>query len=130
MVLALAATPVIAQSELFSPDERAQGEASVQAAGAYFATSLREPSSATFRNVFIGKRPPPTKTLKIIVCGEVNARNGFGGFTGYQPFIVSGTEVHVGSVVGVSVRDACFSQRVFDNRDYSTELATAFKARL
>lgn len=126
----LAAAPVIAQTDLFSPEERAQGESSVQAAAAYFATSLRDPSSATFRNVHFGKRPPPTKTLKIIVCGEVNARNGFGGFTGYQHFIVSGSEVHTGKVAGLSVREACFDQRVFDSKDYSDELAAVFKAAL
>ncbi len=47
---------------------------------------LREPSSATFRNVIFhvyeGRMP--------MVCGEVNAKNGFGGYTGYQGFIASG----------------------------------------
>lgn len=44
--------------------------------------SLRDPSSAQFRNhlTFVGTRT---------VCGEVNARNAFGGLTGFQPFIVS-----------------------------------------
>jgi hypothetical protein len=126
--VALAASPTLGQAELFSPEERAQGEEGVHAAATFFAASLREPSSATFRHVFIGKRPPPTKTLKIIVCGEVNARNAFGGFTGYQAFIVSGGSVYMGSVAGISVRDACFSERVFDTRDYSVQLAAALNA--
>ncbi len=130
IVVMLASPPCVAQEALFSPEERAQGEASVLAAGAYFAASMREPSSANFRNVFIGKRPPPTKTLKIIGCGEVNGRNGFGGLTGYQPFIVSGGSVYTGTVAGVSVRDACLTDRVFDTKDYSGELAAALRAAL
>lgn len=43
--------------------------------------SLRDPSSAQFRSLFplLGTRT---------VCGEVNARNAFGGLTGFRPFIV------------------------------------------
>ena len=47
---------------------------------------MREPGSVRFRNtrfhIFRGETP--------MVCGEVNARNGFGGATGYQRFIASG----------------------------------------
>lgn len=120
------ADPCSAQDQLLSADERAQGEASVKAAASHFARSMREPTSATFRKVFIGKRPPPTKTLKVIVCGEVNGRNGYGGFTGFQPFIVSGREVHVGKVVGLSVFEACYTNRIFDTKDYSVELKGYF----
>ena len=42
---------------------------------------LKDPYSARFRNVYVGKaRHRP-------VYGEVNAKNGFGGYTGYSPFI-------------------------------------------
>jgi hypothetical protein len=40
---------------------------------------LREPDSAEFRGVFEGNDG--------VVCGEVNARNGFGGMNGFQPFV-------------------------------------------
>ena len=43
---------------------------------------LRDPDSAQFKNVFvIGTGYDKT------VCGNVNARNGFGGYTGFTPFI-------------------------------------------
>lgn len=45
---------------------------------------LRDPSSAQFRKVRIvdhGGLPA--------VCGEVNGRNAYGGYAGYQPFIGS-----------------------------------------
>lgn len=43
---------------------------------------LKDPDSAQFRNQFVGKKGVP--------CGEVNSKNSFGGFTGYQRFIASG----------------------------------------
>ncbi|KWV91732.1 hypothetical protein [Erythrobacter sp. YT30] len=46
---------------------------------------LRDPSSAKFRNsrFYSGGGTP-------ITCGEVNAKNAFGGFTGYERFIATG----------------------------------------
>lgn len=43
---------------------------------------LFDPESARFRNAFRG----PNSTL--VWCGEVNARNRMGGFTGYSRYIV------------------------------------------
>lgn len=44
--------------------------------------SLRDPSSADFGNVFVSEKDG------LVTCGLVNARNGFGGPSGEQPFIV------------------------------------------
>lgn len=43
---------------------------------------LKDPASATFRDF---KAVTDTKGL-ISVCGYVNAKNGFGGYTGDEPF--------------------------------------------
>jgi len=48
------------------------------------AASLRDPASALFREVFYAR-----KKKGDAVCGEVNATNGFGGYTGFQPFVVT-----------------------------------------
>ncbi|OEO24065.1 hypothetical protein AX279_19740 [Pseudomonas sp. J237] len=48
---------------------------------------LKDPESATFRDQFIGESGIP--------CGEVNAKNGFGGFTGYKRFLASGNGLAV-----------------------------------
>lgn len=40
---------------------------------------LRDPASADFRNVHAGD-------VSGLVCGEVNARNGMGGYGGFQQF--------------------------------------------
>ena len=49
---------------------------------------LKDPSSAEFRNSrFVDFEGVP------IVCGEVNAKNSFGGYGGFQHFIASGTKL-------------------------------------
>lgn len=54
--------------------------------------AMRDPESADFRQVAI-----VTVGAHVTVCGEVNGKNGFGGFTGYQPFL--------GDSIGVVIRD-------------------------
>lgn len=49
------------------------------------AERLRDPSSAQFRNVKAGQANNGLNT----VCGEVNAKNGYGGYAGYQRFITN-----------------------------------------
>lgn len=41
---------------------------------------LKDPDSAQFRNV---------QATETAVCGEVNARNGFGGYNGFKGFVVA-----------------------------------------
>jgi hypothetical protein len=49
---------------------------------------LKDPESATFRNVhfYSGGGVP-------VVCGEVNARNAFGGYTGFERFVSAGSVI-------------------------------------
>jgi hypothetical protein len=49
-------------------------------------SQARDPSSAQFRNVWAME--------DMAVCGEVNARNGFGGYSGFVPFFGIGTAVY------------------------------------
>lgn len=46
---------------------------------------MRDPGSAQFRNlrVLAGEREDQR-----LVCGEVNAKNGYGGYVGFKPFLV------------------------------------------
>lgn len=54
---------------------------------------LRDPASAKFRDVKSGKLPDTLVPGSFgtpggtVVCGEVNSKNGFGGFAGFQKFI-------------------------------------------
>jgi hypothetical protein len=45
----------------------------------YVKEKIREPALAQFRNQFIGKGGAP--------CGEVNAKDAFGAYMGYQRYI-------------------------------------------
>lgn len=49
---------------------------------------LRDPDSAKFGGAMVGPRG--------VVCGLVNAKNGFGGYTGMQPYFVNGEKVLLG----------------------------------
>lgn len=49
---------------------------------------LRDSGSVRYRNVGV-YRPNASNPYPQVVCGEVNARNGFGGYTGYEIFVWS-----------------------------------------
>lgn len=51
-------------------------------------TRLRDPDSASFRSVFVTPNG-------LMVCGEVNAKNGFGGYVGYRAFLAVGDSVDI-----------------------------------
>ncbi len=62
-------------------DEKRREEAAeqIRLAEKYVREKVREPASAQFRNQFIGKQGAP--------CGEVNAKDAFGAYIGYQRYI-------------------------------------------
>lgn len=56
---------------------------------------LADPESARFRNVRAFQMKPGAA---IIFCGEINAKNQLGGYTGYRPFVaLNGTSVIAGA---------------------------------
>lgn len=75
------ATSALAQSP--TDNER------VQAAEAAVASRVRDPTSAHFQDVFVARVEGVVR-----VCGEVNATNAYGGYTGFQRFVVSGGEIY------------------------------------
>lgn len=48
------------------------------------ADQLRDPSSAQFRNLQTVRQQDGT----VAVCGQVNSKNAFGGYGGFQDFVV------------------------------------------
>lgn len=48
-------------------------------------TSLKDPSSAQFRNEQLARTG--------VLCGEVNAKNSMGGYVGFKRYIVAGSAV-------------------------------------
>ena len=49
---------------------------------------LKDPDSAQFRDMTVVAPTKINKNQTGIVCGEVNSKNSFGGYTGFHPFIV------------------------------------------
>jgi hypothetical protein len=48
---------------------------------------LKDPKSADFRNVFFHRGVDGLP----MTCGEVNSKNSFGGYTGFQKFVSGGS---------------------------------------
>lgn len=71
---------------------------SLEAVQNEFKENLADPDNARFRNVEIvpHKFIPDYFTL----CGQVNARNSLGGYTGFQPFMA---HVQDGHIVGTPI---------------------------
>lgn len=54
-----------------------------------FQASLKDPDSAKIRNVHSGKVASDLNPEGVTAtCGEVNAKNGFGGYTGFEGFVI------------------------------------------
>lgn len=78
LLVPLASAPALAQSDA----------ARIATAKARVKAQLKDPNSARFASVRVN---PRTK----MVCGTVNARNSFGGYTGPKPFIYAPSENEV-----------------------------------
>lgn len=74
MLLALAACGKTAEQR-----QQEEAQALTQLGEKYVKEKILEPGQARFRNQFIGKGGAP--------CGEVNAKDAFGGYIGYQRYI-------------------------------------------
>jgi hypothetical protein len=58
----------------------------VEIAKGHVRANLRDPSSVEFRNMQVKRLPQADNTTEVVVCGEFNAKNGFGGYAGFTPF--------------------------------------------
>ena len=75
-----------------------------RAAKARILEQLKDPGSAQFRRVFIARHDNGELTL----CGEVNAKNGYGGYDGFRPFISSlGAMVYMGDQIDALLLEYC-----------------------
>lgn len=62
----------------------AESEKLIALAKADVAKEFKDPDSVNFRNMQVEKNPPTNGV--IYVCGEINAKNGFGAYVGYERF--------------------------------------------
>lgn len=66
-----------------SLEPRQAEQAGIERAQTMIAEKMKDPEAARFRNVQFN---PETG----VACGQVNMKNSFGGYVGYQDFIVKG----------------------------------------
>lgn len=59
-------------------------ESAIEKAKASIQRDLKDPDSAQFRNIRIEKFGNGK-----VICGEVNAKNSYGGYVGYRRFVAS-----------------------------------------
>ena len=55
-------------------------------ARAALSSKLNDPRSAEFENL---RKSKTDANGNYLICGEVNAKNQFGGYTGFKPFVAS-----------------------------------------
>jgi hypothetical protein len=79
----------------------------MEAAKKVVADTLKDPESARFSDLYAiaGENAKPGEYA---VCGRVNAKNSYGGYVGYRPFLVMDTHV-------VIAGDARAAMAKFDN---------------
>lgn len=95
----------------------AEARAAIARAKTVVADEMKDPGSAQFRGVFTYR--------DLMVCGEVNAKNAFGGYVGFKRF------VSFLSVVTFDDGSAAFSERwLRDCKGYSQQEIDAAKAAL
>lgn len=71
------------------------------AAKRVISSQLKDPASLQIRNFRVLRAPVQGKTLTI-ACGEYNARNAFGGYTGFSTFAYESTILHGAMSMGGS----------------------------
>ncbi|HEV7694324.1 MAG TPA: hypothetical protein VGO52_26045 [Hyphomonadaceae bacterium] len=80
LIAVAAASPAAAQKYVGSPS--AKEIAYIENETKAVRDRLKDPKSAEFSKLFVSR-----KSGAPIVCGYVNSKNGFGGFTGAQRFV-------------------------------------------
>lgn len=73
-------------------------EAEMGAIKARLTPMLKDPDSANFGPTMAGKQPDGT----VLVCGNVNAKNSFGGYIGMKPYYAT---LKGGSVVNLTLSE-------------------------
>lgn len=108
-VIAALMLPGMASAEDAAPKKAivTLSQEQIDAAKKVVADTLKDPESARFSDVYgiAGENAEPGKHA---VCGRVNAKNSYGGYVGYRPFLVMGKHVLIGG-------DAAAAKSNFDN---------------
>jgi len=84
-------------------------EKTITTAQEHIKKGMKDPDSAKFQNARLVDFDKGA-----VVCGEVNAKNSYGGYVGYRPFVASPTLAMVTKVDGkYEALDAAFNAGIF-----------------
>jgi|GEM_PF-1308608 len=92
---------------------------------------IRDPSSLKFRDVHIA--PDNKKSNLSAVCGYMNATNGFGGYSGFTPFIYTDKPQPSGVTISQGEDDEKFAhywEEICVEKDKATETSAAKTERI
>lgn len=105
---------------------RLEAESLVDQAGKALLDGLNDPASARYRTVFVRTTIGQDSLPHHQICGEVNARNSMGGYTGWQVFAFSAGSLYVGRGTVLDAALICQRSRGhWDSTDYAGRLADA-----
>lgn len=104
---------------------RLEAESLVDQAGKALLDGLNDPASARYRGVFVHTTIGDDSLPLHRVCGEVNAKNSMGGYTGWQPFVASTGFLSVGNQNDAEAARVCARPGHRDATDYTHRLAEA-----
>jgi hypothetical protein len=82
LLIALWCDPSLAQSN--NPTHEATAVSKAKTA---ILRRLKDPESARFRDIHVRVEKAAAGNLVTVVCGQVNAKNSFGGYVGFRPFL-------------------------------------------
>ncbi len=129
--LATISTAVTGQAVTFNDAQLAAGAELVRKAGAKLADTLRDTESARFREVRLRKTVGKDGQENVMLCGQINSKNGFGGMSGFHSFMLLGDKIWVGGPGQIiNADEICFNgPGAYSERDYTPELRASFAAR-
>jgi hypothetical protein len=78
-----ATAQTVAKANMAVPDRAQRSPGVLAAYQAAVADQTRDPEAARFRRTFVVRHPHEDHDA---LCGEINAKNAYGGYVGYQPF--------------------------------------------
>jgi hypothetical protein len=70
--------------------------------------ALKDAPSARFKDIYVSAwTDDHDGKIKPVLCGEVNAKNSFGGYSGFQPFVADEHNALFGPQAADMFGDAC-----------------------
>lgn len=111
VALAVALSVSACSAAAQQPSARDLG-AFVKQAKAQIQGQLKDPGSAQFRGLYVARQ---AGTDQLMLCGQINAKNSYGGYAGFTDFISGGPMKYMGDQVDALMGEYC-SDKVADVR--------------